>query len=162
MLIKTDAEGEIQWDCTFGDPDRGCAYSVQQTSDGGYIIAGWTEPVEAGIGDALLIKLEREIPTLVENQEKESDIPEAFVLSQNYPNPFNPTTEINFALPNTSYVTLEVFNSLGQKIETLVDEKRGAGSYRINWYGEGFPSGVYFYRLKTEGFTKTMKMLLMK
>ena len=88
--------------------------------------------------------------------------PTGFILSQNYPNPFNPTTEINFVLPNISQVSLEVFNALGQKIATLVDEKREPGNYRVKWDGDGFPSGVYFYCLKTEGLTKTMKMLLMK
>ena len=101
-------------------------------------------------------------PVAVGNQEEGDDIPRTFVLFQNYPNPFNPATEINFLLPNTSYVTLEVFNSLGQKIATLVDEKREAGRYQARWDGTGFPSGVYFYRLETQGFTKTIKMLLMK
>jgi len=85
-----------------------------------------------------------------------------FTLSQNYPNPFNPATEIAFSLPENSHITLTVFNALGQKVATLVDEKKGAGSYQVRWDGAGFPSGVYFYRLETQGFTKTIKMLLMK
>jgi outer membrane protein assembly factor BamB len=98
----------------------------------------------------------------VEDMKTVSDIPEVFNLSQNYPNPFNPVTEISFTIPNTSYLTLTVFNALGQEVVTLVDEKREAGNYRVTWDGSGFPSGVYFYRLETEGFAKTMKMLLMK
>jgi len=94
--------------------------------------------------------------------EEDSGFPQGYVLNQNYPNPFNPTTEISFALPNASHVTLEVFNALGQKVATLVDEKKGAGSYQVRWDGAGFPSGVYFYRLETQGFTKTIKMLLVK
>ena len=95
-------------------------------------------------------------------EERDNTKPSAFTLSQNYPNPFNPTTQISFDLPKNSQVTLTVFNALGQKIATLADEKRGAGSYRVTWDGTNFPSGVYFYRLETEGFAKTMKMLLMK
>ena len=98
----------------------------------------------------------------VEDLEKESDIPKAFALFQNYPNPFNPATEISFALPENAYVTLKVFNALGQKVVTLVDVKREVGSYRVTWDATGFPSGVYFYRLVTEGFIETRKMMLMK
>jgi hypothetical protein len=98
----------------------------------------------------------------VEDMETESVIPEVFTLFQNYPNPFNSATEISFALPKTYYLTLEIFNALGQKVTTIVDERREAGSYRVTWDGTGFPSGIYFYRLETEGFLKTRKMLLMK
>ena len=93
---------------------------------------------------------------------EESNLPTTFVLSQNYPNPFNPTTEIGFVLPNTSYVTLEVFNALGQKLTTLVDARIEAGNHQVLWDGSGFTTGIYFYRLKTESFSKTMKMLLTK
>ena len=103
-------------------------------------------------------------------EERGNTEPSVFTLSQNYPNPFNPRTEISFSLSENSYVTMSVFNTLGQKLATLVDEKREAGRYRITWDGTNFPSGVYFYRLETEahstssgqGFTRTMKMLLMK
>ena len=98
----------------------------------------------------------------VEDLETESEIPQAFNLSQNYPNPFNPATEIGFALPENAYVTLTVFNALGQKVTTIVDERREAGSYRVTWDATGFPSGVYFYRLTAGGFAKTRKMLLMR
>ena len=98
----------------------------------------------------------------VEDGDRGSVIPEVFSLFQNYPNPFNPSTEISFGLPEDSYVTLKVFNALGQRVVTLVDGKREAGSYRVTWDGSGLPSGIYFYRLETEGFVKTRKMLLMK
>ena len=98
----------------------------------------------------------------VEDGEKGSVIPEVFALFQNHPNPFNPRTEISFHLPESSYITLTVFNTLGQKVVTLVDEKREVGSYRVTWDSTGFPSGVYFYRLESERVSKTMKMLLMK
>ena len=110
----------------------------------------------------IFLPIEGEVPTAVEDQDEESGAPEAFVLNQNYPNPFNPATEIAFSLPENSHITLTVFNALGQKVATLVDEKKGAGSYQVRWDGDGFPSGVYFYRLETQGFTKTIKMLLMK
>ena len=89
-------------------------------------------------------------------------VPEIFSLLQNYPNPFNPKTEISFSLPENSHITLTVFNALGQKVATLVDETREAGNYRVIFNGMAFPTGVYFYRFETGGFTKTMKMLLIK
>ncbi len=75
------------------------------------------------------------------------EVPEAFTLAQNYPNPFNPSTQIAFGLPNTARVTLEVYNLLGQKVATLLDEMREPGSYTVSFDGKGMSSGVYFYRL---------------
>ena len=98
----------------------------------------------------------------VEDDKRGSVIPEVFALFQNYPNPFNPRTEISFHLPKNSYITLTVYNALGQKVATLIDEKRGAGSYRVVWVATGFPSGIYFYRLSAKGFVETHKMLLMR
>ena len=94
--------------------------------------------------------------------EEKTDLPQVFALLQNHPNPFNPATEIGFSIPRASDLTLEIFNALGQKVVTLVDEKRETGSYRVTWDGTGFPSGIYFYRLATMGFIETRKMMLMK
>ena len=95
-------------------------------------------------------------------EETSTIIPEVFTLSQNYPNPFNPITEIAYTVPENSYITLTIFNTLGQKIATLVDRIQEPGNYQVRWNGADFPTGIYFYRLGTEGFAKTMKMLLMK
>ncbi|MFH1894234.1 MAG: S8 family serine peptidase [Candidatus Zixiibacteriota bacterium] len=89
-------------------------------------------------------------------------MPNEFGLSQNYPNPFNPVTDISFSLPSDSYVTVEVFNIMGQKITTLVDRYLAAGDHVFTWNAAGESSGVYFYRLSTATFNKTMKMVLMK
>ncbi|MBN2088294.1 T9SS type A sorting domain-containing protein, partial [candidate division KSB1 bacterium] len=94
-------------------------------------------------------------------------IPEAFVLSQNYPNPFNPMTEIVYSLPKDVAVTLSIYNTLGHKIATLVNEKQNAGVYRVSWYGQddlgrSMATGVYFYHLRAGDFSQTMKMLFVK
>ncbi len=94
-------------------------------------------------------------------------IPEAFALSQNYPNPFNPTTNIEYSLPYAAQVQFEVYNTLGQRVRTLVSEYQEAGSYTVSWdsrddAGNRVSSGVYFYRLRTEDFVQTRKMLLLK
>jgi len=89
-------------------------------------------------------------------------VPEGFALSQNYPNPFNPSTTIRFSLPKSSYVTLKVYNLLGQEIEILVNGLRTAGTYKVEWNSRNLPSGVYFYGLTAGTATATSKMILLK
>jgi hypothetical protein len=85
-----------------------------------------------------------------------------YELGNNYPNPFNPTTEISFSLPQTSTVSLEIYNSLGQRVVVLADGSYGAGQHTVEWDAGSVASGVYFYRLITEAGTFTKKMLLLK
>ncbi|MCS6989000.1 MAG: T9SS type A sorting domain-containing protein [Chloroherpetonaceae bacterium] len=88
--------------------------------------------------------------------------PKEFKLEQNYPNPFNPTTTIQFAVPTVSDVTLEVFNVLGQKVATLVNQRMEAGIHSVQFNAANLSSGAYFYRLRAGSFTQTKKMLLVK
>jgi photosystem II stability/assembly factor-like uncharacterized protein len=90
------------------------------------------------------------------------DIPAVFNLSQNYPNPFNPSTVISYSIPVKSFVTIEIFNALGQKIRTLVNSQKEAGSYTVNFNAENLPSGMYLYKLTADMFSETRKMLLLK
>ncbi|KAA3603935.1 MAG: T9SS C-terminal target domain-containing protein [Calditrichaeota bacterium] len=85
-----------------------------------------------------------------------------YSLSQNFPNPFNPTTEINFSLPNETKVTIDIYNVLGQKVLTLLDRKIKQGSHSITFDAKNLSSGAYFYRLTTDDFVQTKKMLLLK
>jgi len=88
--------------------------------------------------------------------------PSDFVLEQNYPNPFNPSTTIRFTVPEREQVSLVIFNSLGQEIQTLVSEERGIGTYEVSFDASELPSGVYFYRLQTRDFVEIKKMLFLK
>jgi hypothetical protein len=91
-----------------------------------------------------------------------SGIPNEFELSQNYPNPFNPVTKINFSIPKDGFVSLKVFDMLGREVATLVNGKISTGSYSIDFNGGRFPSGTYFYKLESEGFSDVKKMILIK
>ena len=88
--------------------------------------------------------------------------PQRFDLFQNYPNPFNPTTDIVYSVPKQSRVKLEVFNILGQKVATLVDETKIAGQYSVSFGASNLSSGAYIYRLSSETQTISKKMVLMK
>ena len=89
-------------------------------------------------------------------------VPSKYSLEQNYPNPFNPSTNIRYELPKNSFVKIVVFDMLGREIETLVNEKQSAGTYEVTWDATKYPSSVYFYRLTTDGFSETKKMLMIK
>ncbi len=96
------------------------------------------------------------------NINEPTELPKQVTLGENYPNPFNPTTKINYQLPRTSDVTLQVYDVLGRQVATLVDQKQQAGSYTVSFDGKQLSSGVYFYRLNTENASKVRKMLLVK
>jgi hypothetical protein len=85
-----------------------------------------------------------------------------FNLHQNYPNPFNPVTTIKYQIPEFSFVTLKIYDVLGNEIETLVNEEKAAGSYAIEFGADGLTSGIYFYQLKADGYMETKKMILIK
>ncbi|HOP06293.1 MAG TPA: T9SS type A sorting domain-containing protein [candidate division Zixibacteria bacterium] len=89
-------------------------------------------------------------------------VPEVYSLNQNYPNPFNPVTTISFSLAEGGQAKLELFNVMGQRVATLVDGMLDAGPHEFEWDGSAVSSGVYFYRLTTETFIDTKKMLLLK
>jgi hypothetical protein len=88
--------------------------------------------------------------------------PEAFLLNQNYPNPFNPSTTISYSLSKASYVKLRIFNILGKELTTLADGFQSAGNHSAHFLASDMASGVYFYRLETEGYTAMKQMLLIK
>ena len=101
-----------------------------------------------------------EILTLVQNSS--NPVPEKYTLSQNYPNPFNPSTNIRYEIPKNEFVKLIVFDALGREVETLVNEKQNSGTYEATFDASQYSSGVYFYRLTTDNFSDTKKMLLIK
>ncbi|NGP88934.1 FG-GAP-like repeat-containing protein [Fodinibius halophilus] len=91
-----------------------------------------------------------------------SKLPDSFKLKQNYPNPFNPTTQIRYSVPEATEVTLEVFNILGKRVATLVDEQKDPGNYQVTFDGANLASGIYLYRLQAGSYVATRKLILAK
>ncbi|MBK8980746.1 MAG: T9SS type A sorting domain-containing protein [Ignavibacteria bacterium] len=101
-------------------------------------------------------------PGIVNVNSATNEIPGQYVLYQNYPNPFNPVTSINFDLPVNEEVELRIFDINGKIIETLMNGELSAGSYKILWNGNNYPSGIYFYSLITKNYTSVRKLMLVK
>lgn len=96
------------------------------------------------------------------NDEFDNLLPTAYELAQNYPNPFNPSTSIDYSLPRAGYISLRVFNVIGQEVATLYQGFQAAGNHRVEFQGSDKPSGIYFYRLTHQDGSETKKMLLVK
>jgi hypothetical protein len=100
--------------------------------------------------------------SVTSNREEQSGLLSIFDLKQNYPNPFNPSTMIKFQIPKSNFVTLEIYNLLGQRVSTLVNDKMNAGMHAVEWNAAGLASGVYLYRLQAGKYTETKKLILLR
>ena len=156
----------------------GGSYWCRYNADGNLDTLINTHPVESGylggratLGDAYgnIIKLPDyyAVSTFFYSElitglklKKENDI--NFALYQNYPNPFNPKTVISWQLTESNYVDLSIYNSLGQKICTLISEKQTAGSHQVEFDGAMLASGIYFYKLQSGKKAQIKKMLFIK
>ena len=94
--------------------------------------------------------------------EIENPVDVEYRLHQNYPNPFNPVTTIQYSISNEDYITLRIYNSLGEEIKTLVNEQQTKGNYSVNFNASNLPSGIYFYTLVAGNYRETKKMVLLK
>ncbi len=97
-----------------------------------------------------------------EHVSQERSVPLTYNLSQNTPNPFNPTTQISFTIPIRTNVTLRIYNLLGQAVSTLTDQIQSPGEHTFQWDANGVPSGIYFYRMVSGDYIRTMKMVVIK
>jgi hypothetical protein len=168
-LIKSNEVGDTLWTKTFGGSSYEEGYAVQQTSDSGYIVAGFTGSYGAGDDDIWLLKIEPDthMTTL---PEIEAANPIDFILHQNYPNPFNPSTTIKYTLPKSEKVKIEVFNLLGQSIKTLLNNQMPSGSHEVEFNGQNLSSGIYYYKIEAgdpstgsgQGYQEVRKMILLR
>ena|GEM_PF-3768355 len=162
-----DANYIASWDGSTWSPlgsgtsYRTCALIVYY----GSLIAGG-EFVAAGSKVAAYLAKWSKIGTDVEDT-VESQLPDQYVLDQNYPNPFNPSTRIEYHLKRAGHVRVTVYNTMGQLVATLVDERRGPGEFAVQWggktaSGDKAASGVYLYQLQVDDFITSKKMVLIK
>lgn len=103
-----------------------------------------------------------ESPLWVETEDLGLGTPDKYDLAQNFPNPFNPTTNIRFSIPEAGHVKLSVFNVIGQTVDILVDEYKNAGTFNVNYSAGNLESGIYFYKIEANNYTKINKMILLK
>lgn len=115
------------------------------------------------VGNSEPMKTEADASTTITvSNDDLADLPERFELFQNYPNPFNPSTTINFALPEQSDVIIRIYDVMGRRVATLLDENRPAGYHNIVWNAGSVASGIYFYRIQASEFTSVKKLTLVK
>ena len=155
MTFRVSDTTEICIDSCFWPPTNRLDFSNADASVFNPKFAGVCFEVDTA-GNAV-----REVPG------SEGNRPSEFSLSQNYPNPFNPETYIEFGLSNAAHVKIDIFNIVGQRVRTLVDEEMESGNYVADWdgkdeQGNSVSSGIYFYRMKSEDFSDMKKMLLVK
>ncbi len=118
----------------------------------------------AGTYGRSMYKIDLDLVTNTEGDENQT-VASSFLLEQNYPNPFNPTTTIKYQIPALSFVTIKVYDVLGSEVATLVNEESatgGAGSFEVDFNGDGLTSGIYFYQLRAGDYVETKKMIILK
>ena len=159
-FLKVDMNGSLIWSTTAGGSSSDQGMSGLQSSDGGYVMIGYTGSFGHGLMDALLVKLE---PDQVDVDDSDQHLTQpAFYLGSNYPNPFNASTLIRYTLPEPSDVIIQIYDILGRKIETIIDNKQPAGYHQVIWDAKDHSSGMYFYRIQAGEYSDTKKMVLLK
>ena len=159
-LIKTDENGNLLWDRTYGGVWQEMAYDIKETEDG-YVVAGYTQSYGNGGFEMYLVKTDKNGLVSI-NDDNGSNLISEFTLFQNFPNPFNPSTTINFIIPNKAYTTLRIYDVLGRKVQTLFEAELSSGSHHIVFNASFISSGIYFYQLNTGDFSQTKKMILLR
>ena len=184
-LFSPDSIVEIKWDSWkirnvnigFSTNEGSFWSQVQNNVDAKFGVYRWKIPAASSSNCKLIISASDNISVLdtsksfsigsVNYVNDYLKVPASFLLSQNYPDPFNPSTTIEYGIFEAGHVRLEIFNSLGELINTLTNSFQNPGNYSVNWNGkdsegEEVSSGVYFYSLSTGGLTLVKKMMLMK
>ncbi len=160
--LKYNSNGILQWEIEFdgGYQDSPRKLEFDRTEGSIYAVGGSEGRFKSDTTyDYVTLKYSQDN---TEINQISTSIPSKYSLSQNYPNPFNPITNIEFTLPQKSFVKLKIFDFLGKEVSELINESLSAGTYRFNFNAINLTSGTYFYKLETSKFTETKKMILVK
>jgi len=149
----TDTLGLVRYEVELAK-DLGCFWFGGGESPGEMNLIG-------AVIDGVLYGDTTNVITSVENYNR-NNLPIILELEQNYPNPFNPSTQITYQIPKNDFVSLLVYNSLGQVVKTLVNKEQSKGKYSINFDASNLPSGIYLYKIESGNFIDVKKMLLLK
>jgi len=144
---------------TASDGDRGDELGFSVDMNKGKFVGGAPNSEDSNGNSIGAVYIFQDSPTGINNDRNN---PEKFNLSQNYPNPFNPSTTIRYSISEPSYVTLKVYDILGNEVTTLVNEEKPAGSYDVEFSSKNLASGIYIYRLTSGIFTASKKLILLK
>ena len=156
-IIRTDSIGDTLWTKTCGGMESENARSIQQTRDGGFIIAGVTSSFGAGGNDVYLIRLNKDTTSIQEEIPSNFLNPNNFIISYN-----NGNISIRYTIPYSSSVKLEAYDIKGKLVKVIIDKFMQKGSYSVNWDSKRFGSGVYFLKLIANGSAVTKKFTIIK
>ena len=159
-IIKTDSSGEVEWDQTYGGDGEDVGNDIQQTSDGDFVITGFTSSFDAQDRDAWLIRLDN-----LNNTVHESPIstPDSYSLRSVYPNPFNSMITVTVELPRTSQFKLILYNTIGQQVQVITNNIYPSGFHTISFNAADLASGIYFVRALVPGtFSESKKIVLLR
>lgn len=174
IFLYDGQSGQLEWSFfaqanqrVEGGEDRPDPVLKDVDGDGVAEIVFWVGDNFSPHTNATLRCYDSDVTVGVEDDAENPVLPQNLELGQNYPNPFNPETVISYSVPSQCHVTLTVFNLLGQRVATLVNEEKAAGDYEITWDaigqdGSRLASGVYFYALQTNDERESRKMMLVK
>src|SRR6267143_456871 len=168
FVAKYDAGGNVVWAQSAGDSGDDYGSSIAVDGIGNGHVTGWyyssrvffgSTELKNGGGNDIFVAAISPTTGISENVNL---FPTGFSLSQNYPNPFNPSTTLTFSLPSKSFVSLKIFDILGEEVSKLISEELSAGIYSREWTGTALTSGVYFYRLQAGSLIETKKLILLR
>ena len=157
--IKYNSLGKTQWVARYNGPanEADLAAAIAVDVSGNVYVTGYSIDPNTR-DDYTTIKYVQGPVSVLDAQ----SLPTLFALYQSYPNPFNPITTINYQIPQLSFVSLKIYDVLGNEIATLVNEEKYAGSYEVEFDGANITSGIYFYQLTAGSFVETKKMVLLR
>jgi hypothetical protein len=164
-IMKVDLNGDSVWSYTCMSSTADEAHVAYEGVSGEVYLFGTRAPSSSGsYRDYWVFAFANPLDV---DEEHVALLPTTVSISDNYPNPFNPSTTIDYNIPKRSHVTIEIFNILGRKVKTIVNEAKSAGSHTIRWdgtdaHGSSVSTGIYLYRFQAGEFVQTKKMLLLK